>query len=259
MWRHAKLALAAALGALMVWAAGAAVAPDAVTSRASELDGAQVGEVLISGHNVILIRTGTADFSPAERAEIIAGRLRTALSGDVTAGDVRVGTAVSGGTSYDALYVAATLIVAVTQQEADAHGATTLALAQVWRDNVAAALGETQPPPPPPPAPPPAEQPGQPQPPPAPQAAPAVDWTGTAQKWVPIFSLETSGAAIGAAQIAGPTAQVEKTKAVMQLRLDFKGFGRIYAYIPVASISTKLDRVQGVSVWAIGDIELASF
>ena len=256
MWRHAKLALAVALGAMIVWVAGAAVSPEAVTSRAAELDGAQVGEVLISGHNVILIRTGTADLSPAERAEIIAGRLRNAFGAEVTAADVRVRTAMIGEKAYDALYVAGHLIIAVTQHEADAHGVTTLALATVWRDNIAAALGETQPPPPPPP-PPPAEQPAQPEP--APQPAPAVDWTGTAQKWVPIFSLETSGAAIGAAQIAGPTAGVEKTKAVMQLRLDFKGFGRIYAYIPVASISTKLDRVQGVSVWAVGDVQLAEF
>jgi len=257
MWRDVKLPLALALAVLIVWAASAAVSPEAVTSRAAEVDGAQVGEVLIGGQSVILVRTGSADYSPAERAEMIADRLRTALSGNLSAGDVRVGTAAVGEASYDAVYVGEVLIVTVTAQEAEAHGASTLALATLWRDNIARALGESQPPPPPPP--PPAEQPGQTQPPPPPQPVPAVDWTGTAQKWVPIFSVETGGAAIGAAQIAGPTAQVDRTKAVMQLRLDFKGFGRIYAYIPVASISTKLDRVQGVSVWAIGDLEIASF
>jgi len=256
MWRQAKVGLAVALGALIVWVASAAVSPEAVTSRAAEMDGAQVGEVLISGQSVILIRTGTADYSPAERAEIIAGRLRTALSGEVTAVGVRVDRVAAGDTTYDAVYVGTALIVAVTQQEADAHGASTLALATLWRDNIARALGEAQPAPAP--APPPAEQPA-PAPQPAPPPAPAVDWTGSAQKWVPIFSLETSGAAIGAAQVAGPPAQLQKTKAVMQLRLDFKSIGRIYAYIPVASISTKLDRVQGVSVWAIGDVQLARF
>ncbi len=54
--------------------------------------------------------------------------------------------------------------------------------------------------------------------------------------------------------------QVEKVKGVAELRLRFKDLGRIYAYIPVATISlTKLDRVQGVSVWATGDLELAGF
>jgi hypothetical protein len=88
-------------------------------------------------------------------------------------------------------------------------------------------------------------------------APPAPDWTGTAQKWVPIFSLDREGARAGAAQVAGPTAQVAKVKGVAELRLRFKDIGRIYAYIPVSEISlTRQKRVQGVSVWAIGDIEI---
>jgi len=93
-----------------------------------------------------------------------------------------------------------------------------------------------------------------------PAAAAAVDWVGAAQKWVPIFSLEREGVYLGAAQIAGPTAQVEKVKGVAELRLQFKDIGRIYTYVPVSTISlTKLKRVQGVSVWAIGDVKLAEF
>ena len=87
-----------------------------------------------------------------------------------------------------------------------------------------------------------------------------MDWTGSAQKWVPIFSLESEGVYLGAAQIAGPTAQVNKVKGVAELRLNFESIGRIYAYVPTSTISvTKLDRVQGVSVWATGDIQLAGF
>ncbi len=93
-----------------------------------------------------------------------------------------------------------------------------------------------------------------------PAAADEVDWTGTAQKWVPIFSLESGGVYVGAAQIAGPPAQVAKVKGVAELRLNFQNLARIYAYIPVSTISlTKLDRVQGVSVWATGDIRLVKF
>ena len=89
-------------------------------------------------------------------------------------------------------------------------------------------------------------------------AAAAVDWVGTSQKWVPIFSLETEGVYVGAAQVAGPTSQVGKVKGVAEVRLSFKDVGRIYAYVPVSTISlTKLKRVQGVSVWAIGDLQIA--
>jgi len=62
------------------------------------------------------------------------------------------------------------------------------------------------------------------------------------------------------AQIAGTTAQVDRVKGVYELRLDFERIGRIYAYIPVGTLSiTKLDRVQGVSVWALADIKVLGF
>ena len=47
-------------------------------------------------------------------------------------------------------------------------------------------------------------------------------------------------------------------KAVAQIRLDYKGIARIYAYVPTSS-NTGLNRVQGVSVWATGDIGLVRF
>ena len=91
-------------------------------------------------------------------------------------------------------------------------------------------------------------------------ASEEVDWTGTAQKWAPIFSLETEGLRLGMAQVAGPPAQVEQVKGVYQLRLDFRNIGRVYAYIPVSTLSvTKLNRLQGVSVWALADIEVLDF
>ena len=91
------------------------------------------------------------------------------------------------------------------------------------------------------------------------EAEPEVDWTGSAQKWVPIFSLEQAGVRLGMAQVAGPPEQIAQVKGVYQLRLDFRNIGRVYAYVPVSTISTKLDRVQGVSVWALADIEVLGF
>jgi len=262
MWRHLKLPMIVVVGGLGLWAAGAAFSKDAVTSRPRDIDGKQAGEVLVGDRVVILLRTSAGGYTPVERAEVVADRLGKALSEEVEAEQVRVAPVTWDDVVYQAVYIGERLIVSVSQKEADAHEAAPEALAGLWRDNIILALGETPPPPETP------EAPAEPVPgteeqevqPIAVQPQPAaVDWTGTAQKWVPIFSLETEGAAIGAAQVAGPKSQVDKVKAVAELRLKFQNIGRIYAYIPVPAISTKLDRVQGVSVWAVGDVQLVEF
>jgi hypothetical protein len=219
-----------------------------------------VAEVLIGERVVIVLQTAAGGYTPLERGEIVASRLQSATSGEVRAEEVRVAAIESG----HAVYVGDQIIVAVYEREAEAHAATTEALANSWRGNIIAALGSA-----------PTEQPAAPAPgpeAPAPAAAPAagagetppaaaaatVDWTGSAQKLVPIFSLETGGVYVGAAEVAGPQSQVDKVKGVAELRLDFRNVGRIYAYIPTSRIGG-LDRVQGVSVWATGDVKLLNF
>ncbi len=261
-----------ALGLFVVLAAAAVFSSADVSFRSAERDGARVAEVLIGERPVIVLRTSAAGYRPLERAEIVANRLRAALQNEVRPEDVEVGS-VEGGTG---LYVHDHLIVAVYEGEAEAHHATTDALAWLWRDNVLLALGhepveeeseasgaEEQP----------AQDAGQAEVGAEPAAAQStqeaaemaaaseeVDWTGTAQKWAPIFSLETEGLRLGMAQVAGPPAQVEQVKGVYQLRLDFRNIGRVYAYIPVSTLSvTKLNRLQGVSVWALADIEVLDF
>ena len=87
-----------------------------------------------------------------------------------------------------------------------------------------------------------------------------VSWKAGANKWVPIFSLERDGAYVGAAQVAGPKVQVAKVKGVAEVQMNFKRLARLRAYVPVSSISIKkLDRVQGVSVWATGDLKIVKF
>ena len=81
-----------------------------------------------------------------------------------------------------------------------------------------------------------------------------------ATKVVPILSLGDSGY-IGAVQVAGPEAKVQKVRAVAQLEGRFKVIGgvRLRALVP---ISTKnpgrggIQRVSGVGVSAIVDIKL---
>jgi hypothetical protein len=245
-----------ALALFAVLAAAAAFSSPEVSFRSAERDGERVAEVLIGERPVIVLRTSAADYTPLERAEIVANRLRSALATEPGPDDVTVGSIPSGA----ALSVRDRLIVSIYQEEAEAHGATPTALARLWRENILLALGQQVPAPQPaqPTDPEPGAAQGEAQP--SPQQPAAVDWTGSAQKWVPIFSLETEGARIGMAQIAGPTAQVDRVKGVYELRLDFERIGRIYAYIPVGTLSiTKLDRVQGVSVWALADIKVLGF
>jgi hypothetical protein len=285
MGRRLRVPVILGFGLLAALIAAAAFSSASVSYRSAERDGARVAEVLIGEQAVIVLRTSAGGFTPLERAEIVANRLRSAMAASTEYYDLQAAP-LDGGYG---VYMNEQLVVAVYQQEANAHGATTEALAILWRDNIVLALGgeiveeppAEQPPAEQPPAEaPPAEQPPGEAPPaeappteqPAPaqpveapaevQAAaepPAVDWTGSAQKTVPVFSAENEGLRLGVAQIAGPTSQVAKVKGVAELRLNFQNVGRVYVYIPVSSISTSLDRVQGVSVWALAGIKVLSF
>lgn len=79
--------------------------------------------------------------------------------------------------------------------------------------------------------------------------------TEYATKVVPIVSVGT-GKYIGAVQVIGPTAQVEKTKAVAQLEGEFNHIARANTLIPIASTDIKnLSRVDGVGVSATIDFK----
>jgi len=271
MGRRLKVPMVLVAVLFTALATAAALSSATVSFQSAERDGARVAEVLIGDTVVMVLRTSAGGYSPVERAEIVANRLRSAMGEEMEAREVAVYPVTSG----QGVYVGKQLIVAVYQTEADAHKATPTALAEMWRDNIirAAGLEVAEPPadakPPMEEAPPadgkppaeelPAEEPVEATGEATPEAEPAIDWTGTAQKWVPIFSLETEGAYVGAAQIAGPPSQVDQVRGVAELRLNFRNLGRIYAYVPVRTISTNLDRVQGVSVWATGDVQLVDF
>jgi hypothetical protein len=265
MQKRFKVPVMMALGLFAVLAAAAAFSSAEVSFRSAERDGARVAEVMIAERPVIVLRTSAGGFSPLERAEIVANRLRAALASEPTPQEVTVTSIPMGA----ALSIRDKLIAAIYGNEANAHAATPTALARLWRENILLALDQEVPQP---------EQPaaaggsdqatavqGDA---PAQQAqatgdqakAETPDWTGSAQKWVPVFSLESEGARIGMAQIAGPTTAVERVKGVYELRLEFRSIGRIYAYIPVRTLSiTKLEREQGVSVWALADVKVLGF
>ncbi len=84
------------------------------------------------------------------------------------------------------------------------------------------------------------------------------DTEATMTKVVPILSVG-KGAHIGAAQVMGPPALVQKVKAVAQLEGDFAGkVVRIKALIPVESkdVIRDIKRVPGVGVSAVIDIKV---
>ena len=79
--------------------------------------------------------------------------------------------------------------------------------------------------------------------------------TDYATKVVPVLSIGT-GKYIGAVQVVGPTAQVDKVKAVGQLEGSFNDIARAKALIPLESVDiTHLSRVQGIGVSAIIDLK----
>jgi hypothetical protein len=137
MPRRLRVPIAMALGLLLALVVAAAFSSAEVSFRSAERDGARVAEVLMGERPVIVLRTSAADYHPLERAEIVASRLRMALTEEVQADDVEV-SPVEGGSG---LYIRDQLLVAVYEPEAEAHGATTEALARLWRDNVLLALG----------------------------------------------------------------------------------------------------------------------
>ena len=262
MGRRLTVPIIVGLGLFAALAAAVAFSSASVSYRAAQQGDQWAGEVLIGEEVVIELRTAAGGFTPLERAEVVANRLRAALAEDFGAEAVEAGPLASG----HAVFISDRQIAQVSASEAEAHGTTTQGLAEAWRGNILSALGLELP-----------EQPaagegqleeGTPaagagaeatageQ---AQAEASAVDWTGAAQKIVPIVSLSGEGVSAGVAQVAGPPAQLDKVKAVAELRLSFQSFGRIYAYIPVSSISAKPQRVQGVSVWAIGDVKLVNF
>ena len=77
-----------------------------------------------------------------------------------------------------------------------------------------------------------------------------------ATKVVPIISIGT-GKQIGAVQVTGSQALVNKTEAVLQVEGSLLGSVRVRALIPSDSVNPlKFNRVQGVGVSALVDISI---
>ena len=80
--------------------------------------------------------------------------------------------------------------------------------------------------------------------------------TTYATKVVPIVSIG-NGSRVGAAQVTGPTAEVDQVKAVAQVEGSFNNIARVKGLVPVNSANpVGASRIQGVGVSAIIDLKI---
>lgn len=244
------VAMAFCAGALLRGVAGTtpdmAFADDGaatVSNRTAEVDGAQVGEVLINDDVVMRLRATVGGMAPGERAMIVAGRLQTWLAEpagyDLSVLEMEDGTA--------AISAGAVTIVTVVPGDAEPIDSTALDLANDWRNLIYIALGME---------PAPVEEPG--------TVEGTVDESGEwvpsepyRDKIVPILSV-LSGIRVGAARVNGPESRVRLVQAVAQVEGDFRGVLEIDVYVPISTRvpGSSLQRVQGVGVTALGDLRL---
>ena len=251
-----RLRTLAVISAFVLIAAGAGVLAAAeATARTRSWGDREEGEVVVNGQVVMRIRSAAGGYSATQRAEEVAARLNKVFRGGLTWNDFRVGEA---NHETAVLTTSGDLIATADRFHAQVNGTTPILLAQAWDTNLVQALGGQVP---------------------APTtaattapttaatatattaavtdaAAPEVDWERQEDKVVPIFSIGTPGVSIGAARVSGPKVEVSRVKAVAQVEVEFRNVLRAHIYVPVASISTKLDRVQGVSVSALIDYNL---
>lgn len=246
MSKH-RLRIVGALTALVLICTGASLfAADQATARTRTWGDHEEGEVVVNGQVVMRIRTAAGGYSATTRAEQVANRLNKSFSEGMTWQDFRVGEM---NRETAVLDKRGQLIATADRFHAQANGTTPFLLARAWDTNLVQALGgkpeavaaaTTGPA---------AVGPGA-------AAAPDVSWERQEDKVVPIFSIGTPGISIGAARVVGPAVEVGRVKAVAQVEAQFQEVVRAHIYIPVASISTRIDRVQGVSVEALIDYNM---
>jgi hypothetical protein len=207
-----------------------------ITARGATIDGQQVGELVVDGQVAIRIREAAGGYSPEARAQIAARRLDAAIGQGATYEDV-----VTGKRDGEwAVLARDDLIVTADSAHARMNNTTPEHLAQLWRSNLVNALV------------------GRPVAAPPDEPRPAgVDWSESGKKIVPILDVGNRGVRIGAAQVVGPRQQVDQVKAVGQIELEVMNKVRAKVYVPISSYDvTRLDRVQGVSVWLVGSLRI---
>ena len=201
-----------------------ACAASGATAREVMIEGQSVGEVLLDDQVVFRIRTSAGGYTPFQRAEVVAERLRQLMSDSLRPEDVTTGR-VSG--EY-AVLVNEGILITADPAHAELNDTTPLQLADRWAQQLENAL-----------------------------AGRSVEEIPVAEKVVPIISVG-SGTRIGGALVTGPRDRLEEVVAVAQLEGNFGSSVRVRALIPVSSedVVQEIKRVPQTSVIGLVDIRL---
>lgn len=242
------MGLAAAALAWQAWTPAAAAREaqgSLAMAREAGAGEARIGEVVVREDVALRIRFPAGGYSAPERAESVAKRLNELNRDgrlkpeDLRAGIVRGQAAVMAGQD---------LIITADDAHARANGTTPAHLAEMWRDNLAVAMGGT------PLA---RNLKGKTVPADARMAAQDAERTAGTRaveedvrtKIVPILTFG-SGGRVGVAQVSGPVSRVDDVKAVVQIATDYKDAARIRVMVPISTenVVSNLKRVPQVSV-----------
>lgn len=233
------------LTAPRLWSQGgtttaAATTLPAVTTQQVTTGGVVLNRILVGNAVVMDIRAGAGGYSASERAAIVASRLSSLLNLGYTGRDV---TSVYRSGDYQVL-LGNNVLVTVSSADARATGMSQSAVASTWRNTLRTglqtALAGVPPVTPPNGNPPPVDG--------GSGGWPA--WTNPTSKIVPIIAAGNTGVSLGAAQVTGPSAMVDRVRSVVALQANFQNTARVYVFVP-SSEQLGLNRVQGVAVSAL--------
>lgn len=236
------------------------------TSQITNMNGMEVGEVLLNGNVVLRLHAASGGYTAGQRAAVVASRMQNALNQGYSWNDVTVGNV----NNEVALLMGNSLLVTVDPGEANFNRSSRLNLANAWRNNTIAAIRGV------PIATVPSTPPGT-----TVTTLPGTTtvgtttttgtvtavagtvetfpaWTNPATKIVPIIAVGTPGVSLGAAQVTGPSELVDQVRSVLEVDAEFQRVARIRAFVPSNTL-TGLNRVQGVAVSALLNYRLVSF
>ena len=224
------LIVAAAIGAAMyipsarMTSTPAYAAPEEVMAQQVTINGRQAGEVLVDGQVVFRIRTSAGGFTPYQRAEIVAQRLRGLTDDSIRSEDVDMGR-VNG---QDVVMAGGHVIVTADRAHARLNGTTTSGLAALWSQSLSNAV-----------------------------AGRPVQATRVGEKIVPIISVG-SGTRVGGALVAGSSSRLDEVVAVAQIEGQFGNAVRVRALVPVSTenVVQNIRRVPETAVIGLVDIKL---
>lgn len=225
------------------------VAPPSVAVLRETVDGREIASVVVNGVPVMRMRAKYGRWSPYERAQAVAERLRPLGAQGVRVDEIRAAR-VRGQYVVQARGVD---LVTVMPFDAQLVNSTRADLAGLWAANLRTALGRRTV---------------------APAGStvvegsgpysawpstPSANWAAPERyddRWVPIVSV-LSGLKLGIARVNGPVSKLKYVQAVAQFETHWKDILEVDLFVPISTeVPGKvLDRVEGCAVTGFVDYD----